>query len=90
MTIENAAARLLAGTDDEALVAMEAAFCHFKLVLEPGGAASLAAVLARKADFAGKTVTLIASGGNVDNEIFARALAVREAAPQSRCRAASR
>lgn len=90
MTIENAAARLLAGTDDEALVAMDAAFRYLKLVFEPGGAASLAAVLARKADFAGKTVALVASGGNVDNKIFARALAVRETDPQSHCRAASR
>lgn len=69
--------RGLSISDDEALVAMEAAFRYLKLVLEPAGAASLAAVLARKADFAGKTVALIASGGNVDNEIFARALALR-------------
>lgn len=65
----------LAVTDAEALAAMEAAFRCLKLVVEPGGAASLAAVLARKADFAGQSVALIASGGNVDHAVYARALA---------------
>lgn len=67
----------LAVTDTEALAAMEAAFRCLKLVVEPGGAASLAAVLARKADFTGQSVVLVASGGNVDHEVYARALALR-------------
>ncbi|RUU54134.1 threonine/serine dehydratase, partial [Mesorhizobium sp. M2C.T.Ca.TU.009.01.2.1] len=36
-----------------------------KLVLEPSGAASLAALLGGKVDVAGKTVLVIATGGNV-------------------------
>lgn len=61
--------------DEEALDAMAVAFRTLKLVLEPAGAASLAAVLARKADFGGKTVVLVASGGNVDPGVFQQALA---------------
>lgn len=62
-------------TDDEARAAMRFAFEELKLVLEPSGATSLAAVLNRKADIAGKTVAVVASGGNVDAEAFAAALA---------------
>jgi threonine dehydratase len=70
--------KLLAGglsvTDDEALSAMEFAFRALKLVLEPSGAVALAALLARKIDVAGKTVAVICSGGNVDADVFSRAL----------------
>lgn len=62
-------------TDDEARRAMRFAFEELKLVLEPSGATSLAAVLTRKADIAGKTVAVVASGGNVDAEAFAAVLA---------------
>ncbi len=61
-------------TDDEAFAAMATAFEHFKLVLEPGGAAALAAALSGRMPMAGKTVVAIASGGNVDPAIFAKAL----------------
>ncbi len=70
--------RLLTGalvvTDDRVLAAMAFAFRHLKLVLEPGGAAALAALLAGAFDARGKTVALVASGGNVDPATFARAL----------------
>ncbi len=70
--------KLLAGglvvSDDEVARAMRAAFLHFKLVLEPGGATALAALLAGKYDGRGKTVAVVASGGNVDPETFAAAL----------------
>lgn len=70
--------RLLAGglvvSDDEAAFAMAAAFRHLKLVLEPGGAVALAAALAGTFDCRGKTVAVIASGGNVDPDTFADAL----------------
>ena len=70
---------LLAGVltvgDDQAVAAMRAAFHHFKLVLEPGAAVALAAVLSRKFDANGKTVAVIASGGNVDLETYNRLLA---------------
>lgn len=62
-------------SDDDALDAMAAAFETLKLVLEPGGAAALAAVLARKIETEGRTIAVVASGGNVDPAVFAKALA---------------
>ena len=61
-------------TDDEAMAAMFALFQHLKLVVEPGGAAAVAAVLFRKGDFSGRTVVAVASGGNVDPDLFAKAI----------------
>ena len=45
--------------------AMRIAFERLKLVLEPSGAASLAALLSGQIDVAGKTVLVIATGGNI-------------------------
>jgi threonine dehydratase len=64
----------LAVSDAEALAAMAFAFRHLKLVLEPGGAAALAALLAGKLDVRGGTALVVASGGNVDAAVYARAL----------------
>jgi threonine dehydratase len=61
--------------DDEALAAMAHAFYELKLVTEPSGAVALAALLSGKIDVRGKTVAVVLSGGNVDTEIFERALA---------------
>ncbi len=47
--------------------------------MEPAGAAGLAAVLAAKTPVAGRTVALVCSGGNVEPEVFARA--IRGSAP---------
>jgi threonine dehydratase len=63
-------------TDEEALQGMAAAFAHVKLVLEPAGAAALAAVLSGRIDVRDRTVALVASGGNVDASVFARALGI--------------
>jgi threonine dehydratase len=60
----------LAVTDEEAKAAVRFAFRELKLVVEPGGAVSLAAILAKKLDFAGKTVMAVLSGGNVDPAVF--------------------
>lgn len=71
--------RLVGGAtadDGEALAAMAFAFRHLKLVLEPGGALGLAAVLSGAVPAKGRTVLVIASGGNVDPALYARALAV--------------
>ena len=72
------AQRLLAGgltvSDDEVRDAMCFAFDEFKVVLEPGGAAALATVLAKKLDISGKTIAVIGSGGNVDRAAFAAIL----------------
>jgi threonine dehydratase len=64
----------LSVTDEEAMEAMAALFQHLKLVAEPGGAAAVAAVLARKVDFSGMTVVAVCSGGNVDARLFAQAI----------------
>lgn len=61
-------------TDEEALGAVRAAFDHFKLVVEPAGAASLAAVQAHRDALRGQAVVVVASGGNVDPAVFRRAL----------------
>ncbi|SED30788.1 threonine ammonia-lyase [Streptomyces melanosporofaciens] len=62
-------------TDEEALAAMDTAHRLLKIVVEPGGAASLAALLSGKVDVRGRTVALVASGGNVDPAVYRRALA---------------
>jgi threonine dehydratase len=57
-------------SDEEVRSAMRFAFRDLKLVIEPGGAAALAAVLAGKIDLEGKTTAVVLSGGNVDVELF--------------------
>ena len=69
--------KALSVSDAEALHAMAAGFRYLKLVIEPGGAAALAAVLSRKVDLTGRNVAVIASGGNVDADVFARAMALQ-------------
>lgn len=64
----------LAVTDDECLAAMAWAFRALKICLEPGGAAALAAVLFHGDAIGGDAVIAVGSGGNVDPEIFRRAL----------------
>jgi len=58
-------------TDAEVREAMRFAFRHLKLVVEPGGAVSLAAVLSGKIATAGRTTAVVLSGGNVDFELYA-------------------
>jgi threonine dehydratase len=62
-------------SDEEALAAVASAFRHLRIVLEPGGAVALAAALARTQAIAGDTVIVVASGGNVDPALYARAIA---------------
>jgi threonine dehydratase len=59
-------------SDQEAGAAVRYAFEKLKLVIEPGGAVGLAAVLAGKVVTRGRTIGLIASGGNVDAALYAR------------------
>ncbi|WP_147111389.1 threonine/serine dehydratase [Tateyamaria sp. syn59] len=61
-------------TEDEALHAMAHAFLRLKLVAEPGGAVALAAALCRQDQIEGDDVIVTISGGNVDADIFQRAL----------------
>jgi threonine dehydratase len=66
---------LLAGgavADDLAVRrAMRLAFQYLKVVVEPGGAVALAAVLAGAVPIQGRTVVVVLSGGNVDAPLFA-------------------
>ena len=65
-------------SDDEVLAAMAFAFTHLKLVVEPGGAVALAALLSGRFSARGRVVGAVLSGGNVDPAVFARALAVAD------------
>lgn len=59
-------------SDAEVAAAMAFAFRELKLVVEPGGAVALAALLAGQMDARGKTVGIVLSGGNVDADLYAR------------------
>lgn len=65
----------VSASDADVRAAMRFAFRELKLVLEPSGAIALAALLGGKVAARGKTVVVIASGGNVDADAFARAIA---------------
>jgi len=58
-------------SDAEVRAAMRFAFRNLKLVVEPGGAVSLAAVLSGRINTRGKATAVVISGGNVDIEMFA-------------------
>ncbi|MBN8945478.1 MAG: threonine/serine dehydratase [Rhizobiales bacterium] len=60
--------------DGEVLDAMRFAYEEFRIVVEPGGAVALAALLARPGLLQGRTAIVVASGGNVDPAIFMQAL----------------
>lgn len=62
----------VAASDAEVGHAVGFAFRELKLVVEPGGAVALAALLAGKLDVNGKTVAIVLSGGNVDADLFSR------------------
>lgn len=57
---------VLLATDPETIEAMRLLYERMKIVVEPSGAVTLAALLANKDRFAGKKVGIILSGGNVD------------------------
>ena len=58
-------------TDDEVREAMRFAFLELKLVVEPGGAAGLAAILTGKLPTRGRILATVLSGGNADPAEFA-------------------
>jgi threonine dehydratase len=62
-------------SDDEVAAAVAFAFAELKLVVEPGGAVALAALMTRKIDVTGKVAVAVLSGGNVDAELFSRLVA---------------
>lgn len=62
-------------TDDEVGAAVAFAYRELKLVVEPGGAIGLAALLAGRIDVKDKNVVIVLSGGNVDADLFAKLVA---------------
>jgi threonine dehydratase len=62
-------------TDEEAGRAVAFAFRELKLVVEPGGAVALAALLAGKLDVRNRIAAVVLSGGNVDADLFSRLVA---------------
>jgi len=65
----------LAVSETNVANAMVEAFQTFKIVVEPGGAVALAAILSAQLDIRGQTVVVICSGGNADPELFSQILA---------------
>ena len=61
-------------SEQDVFAAMRFAFLRLKIVVEPGGAVALAALLSGKFDARGKVVGVVLSGGNVDPAVFARVL----------------
>jgi threonine dehydratase len=62
----------ITASDAEVGTAVGFAFRELKLVVEPGGAVGLAALLAGHLEARGKTVVIVLSGGNVDADLYAR------------------
>ena len=69
------AARIVAVEDDEIEAAMRHYFTDTHNAVEGAGAAPLAALLQERGRMAGKAVGLVASGGNIDIEVYRRVLA---------------
>jgi len=65
----------VAASDAEVAAAVAFAFSELKLVVEPGGAVALAALMTGKVDVRGKIAVAVLSGGNVDPELFFRLVA---------------
>ena len=66
--------RVVAVSDDEILAAMGHYFDDTHNIAEGAGAAPLAALLREREAMAGKTVGLVLSGGNLDRDLYIRAL----------------
>jgi threonine dehydratase len=62
-------------SDAEVGAAVAFAFRELKLVVEPGGAIGLAALLSGRIEARGKTIVIVLSGGNVDSELYSRLIA---------------
>ncbi len=73
--LRDAGARGVAVGEAEIAAAMVFAFRHLRLVVEPGGAVALAALLSGKAGDVPDGSVVVLSGGNVDPAFFAEILA---------------
>ena len=61
-------------SDAEAMQAVALAYQRLKIVLEPGGAVALAAALFHTDEIESDAVIVVATGGNVDTDVFVRCL----------------
>lgn len=66
--------RIVQVTDDEVSMAMRMMFECTHNVCEGAGAAALAAAIQEKSRIAGRKIAVVASGGNVDQDVFADVL----------------
>ena len=53
---------------------MKLLYEHFKIVSEPGGAVAAAAAIFSKNKLKEKDIIVVVSGGNVDSEVFSKAI----------------
>jgi threonine dehydratase len=74
----------VAAGDAEALHAVGFAFDELRLVVEPGGAVGLAALLSAQVEAAGRTIVVVLSGGNIGDEMLAEGVAAYRRAEASR------
>ena len=72
--LKSCGARGMAVNDDSLQQAVAFAALKQKLVVEPGGAAALAAVLSGSFDARGQTIAIVISGGNIDPEMLIRCI----------------
>jgi threonine dehydratase len=62
-------------SDEEALRAVGFAYEALRLIVEPGGAVALAALLEGRVEVAGRNAVVVLSGGNVGDDVLAKAVA---------------
>ena len=74
----------LTASDAEALLAVGLCFDELRLVVEPGGAVALAALLAGRLEVAGRTLVVVLSGGNIGDAMLAEARTAYRSAAGSR------
>jgi threonine dehydratase len=67
--LSNRGANAVSVSEDEVVTAMQLAFDQLNMIIEPGGAVALAALIARKIECAERTLVIL-SGGNVDPDLF--------------------
>ncbi|XDZ67399.1 threonine/serine dehydratase [Alphaproteobacteria bacterium LSUCC0226] len=61
-------------SDEHVLKTVATLFKHLKIIVEPGGAVAVAAALTGQIPKEAQTIVAVASGGNIDADMFKRAL----------------
>lgn len=69
--LSDAGRSVLTVSDEQILAAMRLIAERLKLVVEPSGATALAVLIKHRREFAGRTVAVVLTGGNVDLTLFA-------------------